>query len=87
MDKRNHDNDKKKSERTPPPDDESHIIRSENSISPNKKLYGESKSAEKAEHNENKSIDSDPASFPGGKGGGKNDPKVLGRKRGGLQNN
>jgi hypothetical protein len=85
MDKHDRDSEKKKSERIPPPDDESHIIRSENSISPNKELYGESKSAEKAEHNEKKSISSDPASFPGGKM--KNEPKVLGRKRAGLQNN
>lgn len=86
MDK--HDNDKKKkSERTPPFDDESHIIRSENSISLNKQLYGETKSAEAAKHNEKKSINSDPASFPSGKSGGKNDQKILGRKRVGLHNN
>ncbi len=83
MDK--HDSDKKESDKSTPPEDESHIIRSENSVSPNKKLYGQSKSAESAENNEKKSIDSDPASFPGGKT--KNEPKVLGRKRVGINNN
>lgn len=56
-----------KSERQQP--DESHIIRSDNSINPNRELYGgNTGDAQRAENDRKKSEKSDPSSFPGGPG-------------------
>lgn len=51
------------------PEEESHIIRSDNAANINVKMYGNTgnKSEKSEKHREDKAINSDPSTYPGGK--------------------